>query len=191
MTITTSLSWFSLDFIGFYQVLWSQRGFILYISDFQCFFYRVLPVFLPHLTWFHRVWWSSCQCYRVLLGFTGCYWVLPSFYRFLLGLLGFSGFYPSFTGFYWVFIGFLQRFSWVLPSFTGFYWVWIDLTMFDWVFTSYDRVRLSSSGFLPSFYRVSMGSYWVWFRLTTAEWSLKKEKETEDSDQSKTLWNPS
>ena len=47
---------------------------------------------------------------RVLLGFTGFYWVLLDF-----------------TGFYWVLLGFIG-FYWVLLGFTEFYWILPSLT---------------------------------------------------------------
>ena len=65
---------------------------------------------------------------RVLLGFTGFYWVLPSFNQVL----------PYLTGFYWV----LPSFSQVLSSFTGFYWVFrvfLGFMGFDWVWLGFTK----------------------------------------------------
>ena len=86
------------------------------------------------------------------MGFTGFYWVLPSFngfYRVLLGftgfqlvLLGSTGFYGvllGFTGFFWLLNGFcsvslgFSGFFWVLLGFTGFYWVLLGFADFYWV----------------------------------------------------------
>ena len=70
---------------------------------------------------------------RVLLGFTGFYWVLQRFARFFCGLHGFEElnlfFFCALQGltecycvglvFTWVLLGFY----WVLMSFNGFYWI--------------------------------------------------------------------
>ena len=84
------------------------------------------------------------------MGFTGFYWVLPSFLGVYWGftgfqLFGFTGFYLVFTGFYLFFSGFrlvlmgftgfhwflvLPCFTSVLPSLTGFY---LFFSGFDWV----------------------------------------------------------
>ena len=75
--------------------------------------------------------------YRVYLGFTEVYWVLPRFHRVLLGFTEFYWTLPSFTGFYQVLQGFtglylvllgFKGFYWVLQGFIGFYLVLLGFT---------------------------------------------------------------
>ena len=107
---------------------------------------------------------------RVLLGFTGFYWVLLGFSGFYWVLLGFTGFYwvlLGFTGFYWVLLGF-TGFYWVLLGFTGFYRVLPGFTGFYWVLPSFTLFYLVLLGF-TGFYLVLQGSsgfYWVWQGFT-------------------------
>ena len=73
---------------------------------------------------------------KAKLGFTGFYWVLPSFGRYG-GFLnrcyrvepGFTGFLPSFFSCFSEFYMFVAGFDRVLLGFTGFYWI---LPSFIW-----------------------------------------------------------
>ena len=62
----------------------------------DCFFFTKFSSLSTFIFCFH-------DFLRILLGFTGFFWVLPVFF------LGFTGFYwvsLGFTGFYWVLLGF-------------------------------------------------------------------------------------
>ena len=91
-------------------------------TEFQLFFSSYLAGF-TRLNWvsmgfarFMEI-LRSTRFYRVLLGFTGFYWVLPGFYRVLLGFAGFYWVLPGFNEFYWVFLGFTD----LILRITGFY----------------------------------------------------------------------
>ena len=97
---------------------------------------------------------------RVLLGFTGFYWVLPSFTGFhptiSVFLLGYSGFYWFFIGLYIVLLGFIW-FRRVSLGYSGFYWFFIGLYIVLLGFIWFRRVSLG----LTRFYLVLVCFYWV------------------------------
>ena len=76
---------------------------------------------------------------RVLLGFTGFYYVSLGFTGFLLA---FTGFYWVSLGFYWLLLGFI-RFYWVLLGF-GLPYIRLDLTRID------IRMKIMVLGYFPS-----------------------------------------
>ena len=79
---------------------------------------------------------TAVESYRVLLGFTGSYWVL-------LDSTGFKEVSLGFTRLRWVFI----KFYWVLLDLTGFCWILLGLKRFHLVLQGYDGFLLSFTGF--------------------------------------------
>ena len=125
--VSTEFGWRVLpSFTEFF--LWG--GFFFFV--FRTIGYWVLPDFTGFWPSFYDLQRIAIEFYRVLLTFTGFYWVFTWFYCVLLGLtrlywvlLGYSwvlldsiGLSMGFNGFCWFFI-FFGGFYWFLPSFNG------------------------------------------------------------------------
>ena len=106
--------------------------------------------------------------YRVLLRFTGIYWVFIRLYWVFIGfrcfLWALLGFYWALLGFYWALLGFY----WGLLGFTGFYWVLLGFTGFYWVLLVFTGFRLKGFTYSWSTYILLVsviGWSWVFNRF--------------------------
>ena len=152
-----------LGFTGFcWGFTWYRLGFIEFYWVFTGFWCCKVPLVLPRstgllgFTGFYRVLLGFIEFYqtnclflnltvsfRIKLGFTGFYWILPDLYCFFLKLtvfyrvlLGFSGFLLNFIRFNC----FSLKLAVFLPNFSGFDWVWLSLTGFYRVLLGFAEV---------------------------------------------------